>query len=112
MGLFGQLLITFNVDALSLVAERRPEFGFFGIVFFVVGVNGGGKTTTVGKLAAQEKQDGRTPIVVAADTFRAAAIDQLQRWAERAGVSVTVRHSPGGDIEAACGQLALRRVDS
>jgi fused signal recognition particle receptor len=57
-------------------------------VVFVVGVNGGGKTTTVGKLAALERRAGRGAIVVAADTFRAAAIDQLERWAERAGVEL------------------------
>jgi fused signal recognition particle receptor len=68
-------------------------------VIFVVGVNGGGKTTTVGKLAAQERQAGRTPIVVAADTFRAAAIDQLERWAERAEVDL-VRQREGADPAA------------
>jgi fused signal recognition particle receptor len=65
-------------------------------VVFVVGVNGGGKTTTVGKLAAREKAEGRNVIVVAADTFRAAAVDQLARWAERAGVEL-VKHRDGAD---------------
>jgi fused signal recognition particle receptor len=68
-------------------------------VVFVVGVNGGGKTTTVGKLAARARQDGGKAIVVAADTFRAAAIDQLERWAQRAGVEV-VRHREGSDPSA------------
>ena len=68
-------------------------------VVFVVGVNGGGKTTTIGKLAARERAAGRKVMVVAADTFRAAAIDQLERWAERAGVEV-VRHREGGDPSA------------
>ena len=68
-------------------------------VVFVVGVNGGGKTTTVGKLAARARQDGGHAIVVAADTFRAAAIDQLERWAQRAGVEV-VRHREGSDPSA------------
>jgi len=68
-------------------------------VIFVVGVNGGGKTTTVGKLAAQERQEGRRSIVVAADTFRAAAIDQLQCWAERAEVEL-VRQREGADPAA------------
>ena len=54
-------------------------------VVFVVGVNGGGKTTTVGKLAARERERGRKVLVVAADTFRAAAVDQLERWTERVG---------------------------
>jgi len=54
-------------------------------VVFVVGVNGSGKTTTIGKMAAREAGAGRSVMVVAADTFRAAAIEQLQRWAERSG---------------------------
>jgi len=68
-------------------------------VVFIVGVNGGGKTTTIGKLAARERAAGRKVVVVAADTFRAAAIDQLERWAERAGVDV-VRHREGSDPSA------------
>jgi len=68
-------------------------------VVFIVGVNGGGKTTTIGKLAARERAAGRKVVVVAADTFRAAAIDQLERWAERAGVEV-VRHREGSDPSA------------
>ena len=68
-------------------------------VTFIVGVNGGGKTTTIGKLAARELAAGRKVLVVAADTFRAAAIDQLERWGERAGVEV-VRHREGADPSA------------
>lgn len=68
-------------------------------VVFVVGVNGGGKTTTVGKLAALEKAAGRRPLVVAADTFRVAAIDQLQRWAERAEVEL-ISQREGADPAA------------
>lgn len=65
-------------------------------VTFVVGVNGGGKTTTVGKLAARERAEGRRTMVVAADTFRAAAVEQLERWAERAGADV-VKQREGAD---------------
>lgn len=54
-------------------------------VVLVVGVNGNGKTTTIGKLAYQYQQQGKKVMLVAADTFRAAAVEQLQRWAERAG---------------------------
>jgi fused signal recognition particle receptor len=68
-------------------------------VVFVVGVNGGGKTTTVGKLAARERAAGRSVVIVAADTFRAAAIDQLERWAERVGVGM-VRQREGADPAA------------
>lgn len=65
-------------------------------VVMVVGVNGSGKTTTIGKLAHHYKQNGRKVILAAADTFRAAAIDQLQIWGERAGVPV-IAGQPGGD---------------
>ncbi len=65
-------------------------------VVLVAGVNGSGKTTTIGKLAAHLKSDGRRVLIAAADTFRAAAIDQLVRWGERAGASVVARE-PGAD---------------
>jgi fused signal recognition particle receptor len=76
-----------------------PESGATPRVVFVVGVNGGGKTTTVGKIAARERGRGKRAIVAAADTFRAAAIDQLERWAERAGVDV-VKQREGADPSA------------
>jgi fused signal recognition particle receptor len=65
-------------------------------VVLVVGVNGTGKTTTIGKLAARYAGEGRSIILAAADTFRAAAIDQLRIWADRAGVPM-VAHAPGAD---------------
>jgi len=66
-------------------------------VLMIVGVNGTGKTTTIGKLAWHlQKELGLSVIVAAADTYRAAAIEQLETWAERAGVEI-VRGSPGGD---------------
>ncbi len=65
-------------------------------VMLVVGVNGTGKTTTIGKLAARYSAEGRKVLLAAADTFRAAAIDQLRIWAERAGVPV-VAHAPNAD---------------
>jgi fused signal recognition particle receptor len=65
-------------------------------VILVVGVNGTGKTTTIGKLAARYAGEGRILILAAADTFRAAAIDQLRIWADRAGVPM-VAHAPGAD---------------
>jgi len=68
-------------------------------VILVVGVNGVGKTTTIGKLANQLKREGRTPLICAADTFRAAAVDQLQIWADRAGVEI-VRAREGSDPAA------------
>lgn len=65
-------------------------------VVMVVGVNGVGKTTTIGKLAAQLKADGKSVILGAADTFRAAAVDQLTIWSERAGVPI-VKQQMGAD---------------
>ena len=68
-------------------------------VVLVIGVNGAGKTTTIGKLCNQLKQDGKRVLVAAADTFRAAAIDQLAVWTERSGVEL-VRHAEGSDPAA------------
>jgi fused signal recognition particle receptor len=68
-------------------------------VMLIVGVNGVGKTTTIGKLANQLRLEGRTPLICAADTFRAAAVDQLQIWADRAGVDI-VRAKEGSDPAA------------
>ena len=65
-------------------------------VVLVLGVNGTGKTTTIAKLAHHLRGEGRTVLLAAADTFRAAAIDQLAIWAQRLGVDL-VRHQPGGD---------------
>jgi fused signal recognition particle receptor len=68
-------------------------------VTLIVGVNGTGKTTTIGKLANLLKSSGKTPLICAADTFRAAAVEQLEIWAQRAGVDV-VRAKEGADPAA------------
>jgi fused signal recognition particle receptor len=68
-------------------------------VIVFLGVNGVGKTTTIGKLAAQYRKLGKTVLLVAGDTFRAAAIEQLDIWGQRAGVDV-VKHRPGADPSA------------
>ena len=68
-------------------------------VILVIGVNGVGKTTTIGKMAAYYKAQGKKVILAAADTFRAAAIEQLEIWAERAGVEI-VKHREGADPAA------------
>ncbi len=68
-------------------------------VVLVIGVNGAGKTTTIGKLCHQYQQDGKKVLVAAADTFRAAAIEQLEVWTQRAGVDL-VKHSEGSDPAA------------
>ena len=74
-------------------AAARPH------VVFLVGVNGGGKTTTAAKLAARMRSDGRRGLLAAADTFRAAAIDQLAVWSDRIGVDL-IRHQDGADPSA------------
>ncbi len=68
-------------------------------VLMMVGVNGVGKTTTLGKFAYQLRAAGETPLLVAADTFRAAAIEQAELWAKRAGVDI-IKGQPGGDAAA------------
>ena len=68
-------------------------------VMLVIGVNGVGKTTSIGKLAAKNKEEGKKVLLAAADTFRAAAIDQLEVWSTRAGVDI-VKHQEGSDPAA------------
>ncbi|MBQ9195927.1 MAG: signal recognition particle-docking protein FtsY [Clostridia bacterium] len=76
----------------------RPPLGW-PMVMFVVGVNGVGKTTTIGKLALRFQEIGRTVMLAAADTFRAAADEQLAVWAQRANVQL-IKHQPGSDPAA------------
>ena len=68
-------------------------------VMLVIGVNGVGKTTSIGKLAAKNKKEGKKVLLAAADTFRAAAIDQLEVWSNRSGVDI-VKHQEGSDPAA------------
>ena len=68
-------------------------------IILVIGVNGVGKTTTIGKMAAMYKAQGKKVILGAADTFRAAAIEQLEEWANRAGVDI-IKHKEGADPAA------------
>ena len=68
-------------------------------IILVIGVNGVGKTTTIGKMAAMYKAQGKSVVLGAADTFRAAAIDQLQIWADRSGVEI-IKHKEGADPAA------------
>ncbi len=77
----------------ALKIETKP------LVVLVIGVNGVGKTTTIGKLAHQLKSDGKRVVLAAADTFRAAAIEQLQIWAQRSGCDI-VKQSEGSDPAA------------
>lgn len=81
----------------TVVSSSLPfDFSHKPYVILVVGVNGVGKTTTIGKLAAKLKAEGKNVVLGAADTFRAAAVEQLQIWADRAGVSI-VKQEMGSD---------------
>jgi fused signal recognition particle receptor len=86
-------ILTVFSDAQHPVPSGEPH------VTLIVGVNGTGKTTTVGKLASLAKSQGQEPLICAADTFRAAAVDQLQIWAERANVEI-IRAKEGADPAA------------
>ncbi len=97
-----ELQAVLRTEILAILTHPpRPtrEPGSAPHVIMVVGVNGVGKTTTIGKLAARLKADGRKVLIAAADTFRAAAVEQLAIWAERAGADI-VRHQDGADPAA------------
>ncbi|MDE7121048.1 MAG: signal recognition particle-docking protein FtsY, partial [Oscillospiraceae bacterium] len=90
MGLIEEIVSDMMGEETELNLSTKPS------VIMVIGVNGAGKTTTIGKLCYQFKNDGKKVLVAAADTFRAAAIEQLEVWTERAGVSI-VKHAEGSD---------------
>ena len=84
----------------EMIGEGEPlKLGTKPSVILVIGVNGAGKTTSIGKISNKLRQDGKKVVVAAADTFRAAAIDQLAVWCERSGVDL-VKQSEGGDPAA------------
>ncbi len=83
----------------SVATPRRAPLSARPWVIIFLGVNGVGKTTTIGKLAAQYRNDGKKVLMVAGDTFRAAAIEQLDAWGKRVGVDV-VKHKAGADPSA------------
>lgn len=85
------------LQTLKVSANGQPQAG--PSVIFIVGVNGAGKTTTIGKLANRLRSDGRTVLLCAADTFRAAATEQLEIWAQRAGIEI-IKQKSGADPAA------------
>ncbi|MGN0677686.1 MAG: signal recognition particle-docking protein FtsY [Ruminococcus sp.] len=90
MELIQEIVADMMGDDIGIDISGKPA------IIMVIGVNGAGKTTTIGKLCHQYKQQGKKVLVAAADTFRAAAIDQLQVWTDRAGVEL-VKHAEGSD---------------
>jgi fused signal recognition particle receptor len=112
------LLAALRADLEAIFEGDRPELvlaeGEGPTVWLFVGVNGVGKTTTIGKVAARERDEGRTVVLAAGDTFRAAAGEQLETWAERAGASL-IRGAEGADpssvIFDAVAHAAARHAD-
>ena len=92
------LIINIIRDQMS-VDDTAYDFEDKKTIILVIGVNGVGKTTTIGKLASQYKSQGKKVMMAAADTFRAGAIDQLKTWANRAGVDI-IAQQEGGDPSA------------
>ncbi|WP_299896020.1 signal recognition particle-docking protein FtsY [uncultured Ruegeria sp.] len=118
-GRFGRKLSTTEIKQLlsqevarvmEPVAKPLPIYPKRPQVVLVVGVNGSGKTTTIGKLASQFKEAGKKVIIAAGDTFRAAAVEQLQVWGDRAGVPVLT--APEGSDPASLAFDALTRAQA
>ena len=91
--------IEIKYDSIENMIAKEENLSSEKKVLLVIGVNGVGKTTSIGKLAAKNKEEGKKVLLAAADTFRAAAIDQLEVWSERAGVDI-VKHMEGSDPAA------------
>lgn len=107
------LLINSIKEQMNL-GENAYEFENTRSVILVIGVNGVGKTTSIGKIAAGLKAKGKKVILAAADTFRAAAIEQLEEWANRAGVDIIAQNEgsdPGAVVFDACQAAKSRHAD-
>ena len=105
-----RLLATEIARIMEPVATPMPLFPKRPQVVLVVGVNGSGKTTTIGKLASQFRAAGKSVVIAAGDTFRAAAVEQLQVWGDRAGVPVMT--APEGSDPASLAFDAMTRAEA
>src|SRR5438105_6187882 len=94
-----QLIREHLLETLQATEKPLPQVTEPPAVIMVVGVNGAGKTTSIGKLTRRLQSEGRTVLLCAADTFRAAAIEQLEVWAQRTGAEL-IRQQPGSDPSA------------
>lgn len=102
------VLETFNENSSSLNLEGKPA------VILMIGVNGAGKTTSIGKIAYKLKNEGKKVIVAAGDTFRAAAVEQLEEWTKRAGVEIVKgqeNQDPSSVIFEACKRAKEENAD-
>lgn len=101
---------------IGMLEEGKPlDFSTQPVVIMLVGVNGSGKTTSLAKLGYRLQQDGRSILIAAADTYRAAATDQLQRWAERLNTQVITGlagSDPGAVVYDACQAAQARGVEA
>jgi len=93
------LIRQYLLEVLEAAARPVPQVAEPPAVIMVVGVNGAGKTTSIGKLTHRFRAEGRSVLICAADTFRAAAIEQLEVWGQRAGVPI-IKQQPGSDPSA------------
>jgi fused signal recognition particle receptor len=105
-----ELMSTEIARIMEPVAKPMPLFPNTPQVVLVVGVNGSGKTTTIGKLASQFKAAGKSVVIAAGDTFRAAAVEQLQVWGDRAGVPVLT--APEGSDPASLAFDAMEKAEA
>jgi fused signal recognition particle receptor len=112
MSLLKEMLLS-ELEGGADAGLKPPDLG--PTVYLIVGVNGVGKTTAIGKMAAGFKSRGKKVLLAASDTFRAAAIEQLEIWAQRSGAEL-VKHQPGGDAAAvaydACAAARARGMDA
>lgn len=92
-GMLREIITGMLADGQAIKADTKPS------IIVMIGVNGAGKTTTIGKMALRYKKEGKSVILGAADTFRAAAIEQLEVWSERAGVPM-IKQKEGSDPAA------------
>ena len=89
-----------NYKYITREREIKKELSRYPLVILMIGINGGGKTTTIAKLANMYIQQGKTVMLAAADTFRAAAAEQLELWGQRVGVEKVIRREEGADPAA------------
>jgi fused signal recognition particle receptor len=107
-----QELLAGEIEKVMEPVARPLEIASRPFVVLVAGVNGSGKTTTIGKLAARYRSEGKSVMLVAGDTFRAAAIDQLKIWAQRTGAAVMAREPHSDPASLAFDALSAAKAQS